>query len=417
MSPQPGFTHWKGNTRSRRYSDIDVSTARLHTLTRQYKKQMIQRHWCLHSPASHTDKAIQEADDTAALMSPQRGFTHWKGNTRSRWYSGIDVSTARLHTLTRQYKKQMIQRHWCLHSPASHTDKAIQEANDTVALMSPQPSFTHWKGNTRSRWYSGIDVSTAQLHTLTRQYKKQMIQWHWCLHSPTSHTDEAIQEIEDTVSLWSPQPSFTHGWGNTGNRGYSGIVVSTAQVSSHLPVPCSCEELLPLWFADLSRWGLSFLEETDVWFWVLGGLLVGHPTLGFSYLSQYGEHSVMAPCVHLVWTHTGWKNMPQGPSCRLAHRAGIISCEAPLLVVSRGGKEVVGGAKKEGQGERFRSHQGRPWQFPGLSFLPVHPCALLGLASSSGHSLLFLDHLEFCDDHVSMAPAVLAGKPSVRGTS
>ena len=87
------------------------------------------------------------------------------------------------------------------------------------------------------------------------------------------------------------------------------------------------------------------------------------------------------------------KNMPQGPSCRLTHRAGVISSEAPLLVVSRGGKEVVGGAKKEGQGERFHSYQGRPWQFPGFSFLPVHPCALLGLASSSGHSLLFLDHL------------------------
>ena len=96
-------------------------------------------------------------------------------------------------------------------------------------------------------------------------------------------------------------------------------------------------------------------------------------------------------------------------SLRLAHRAGVISCEAPLLVVSRGGKEVVGGAKKEGQGEGFHSHPGRPWQFPGLSFLPVHPCALLGLASSSGHSLLFLDHLEFCDDHVSTAPTVLAG--------
>ena len=54
---------------------------------------------------------------------------------------------------------------------------------------------------------------------------------------------------------------------------------------------------------------------------------------------------------------TGWKNMPQGPSCRLAHRAGVISCEAPLLVVSRGEKEVVGGAKKEGQGEGFHSHQ------------------------------------------------------------
>ena len=38
----------------------------------------------------------------------------------------------------------------------------------------------------------------------------------------------------------------------------------------------------------------------------------------------------------------------------------VISCEAPLLVVSRGGKEVVGGAKKEGQGEGFHSHQGRP---------------------------------------------------------
>ena len=89
----------------------------------------------------------------------------------------------------------------------------------------------------------------------------------------------------------------------------------------------------------------------------------------------------------------------------------------PLLVVSRGGKEVVGGAKKERQGEGFHSHQGRLWQFSGLSFLPVHPCALLGLTSSSGHSLLFLDHLEFCYDHVSMAPAVLAGEPSMRGTS
>ena len=124
----------------------------------------------------------------------------------------------------------------------------------------------------------------------------------------------------------------------------------------------------------------------------------------------------MTSCVHLEWTPTGCKNMPQGPYCRLAHHAGVISCEAPLLVVSRGGKEVVGGAKKDGQGERFHSHQGRPWQFPGLSFLPVHRCALLGLASISGHSLL-LDHLEFHDDHVSMAHAVLAGKPSMRGTS
>ena len=37
-----------------------------------------------------------------------------------------------------------------------------------------------------------------------------------------------------------------------------------------------------LWFADLPRWGLSFFEETDAWVWVSGGLLVGHPTLGFS---------------------------------------------------------------------------------------------------------------------------------------
>ena len=103
--------------------------------------------------------------------SPQPGFTHWQGNTRSRWYSCIGVPTARLHTLTRQYKKQMIQWDWCFHSPASHTDKAIQEANDTVALMSQQPGITHWQGNTRSRWYSGIDVPTARLHTLTRQYK------------------------------------------------------------------------------------------------------------------------------------------------------------------------------------------------------------------------------------------------------
>ena len=111
----------------------------------------------------------------------------------------------------------------------------------------------------------------------------------------------------------------------------------------------------------------------------------------------------MAPCVHLEWTPIGGKNVRQGPSCGLAHRAGVISCEAPLLVVSRGGKYVVGGAKKEGQGEGFHSHQGRPWQFPGL---PVHPCALLGLASSSGHSLLFLDYLEFCDDYVAMAPII-----------
>ena len=165
------------------------------------------------------------------------------------------------------------------------------------------------------------------------------------------------------------------------------------------------------------RGGASFLEETDAWFSVLGRLLVGHPTLGFSYLGQYGEHSVMATCVHLKWTPTGWKNMPQGPSCRLPHRAGVISCETPLLVVSRGGKEVIGGMKKEGQGEGFHSHQGRPWQFPGLRFLPVHPCAPHGLASSSGHSLLFLDHLEFCDDHVSTAPAVFVGEPSMQGTS
>ena len=82
------------------------------------------------------------------------------------------------------------------------------------------------------------------------------------------------------------------------------------------------------------------------WCMVLCGLLVSHPTLGFSYLCQYGQHSVMAPCVHLEWALTGWKNMPQGPSCRLAHHAVVISCEGPLLVVSRVGKEVVGGAKR-----------------------------------------------------------------------
>ena len=78
------------------------------------------------------------------------------------------------------------------------------------------------------------------------------------------------------------------------------------------------------------------------------------PYTGFQLSQPVCEHSVMAPCVHLKWTSTGWKNMPQGPSFRLAHRAGVpsfrlvISCEAPLLVVSRGGKEVVDGAKKEG---------------------------------------------------------------------
>ena len=37
--------------------------------------------------------------------------------------------------------------------------------------------------------------------------------------------------------------------------------------------------------------------------------------------------------------------------------------------------------------------------------------------SSSMRTLLFLDHIEFCDDHVSTAPAVFAGEPSMRGTS
>ena len=41
--------------------------------------------------------------------------------------------------------------------------------------------------------------------------------------------------------------------------------------------------------------------------------------------------------------------MLQGPSCRLAHCAGVISREAPLLVVSRGGKGDIGEVKKEGQ--------------------------------------------------------------------
>ena len=88
----------------------------------------------------------------------------------------------------------------------------------------------------------------------------------------------------------------------------------------------------------------------------------------------------MAPDVHLEWTPARWENMPQGPSCRLAHRAGVISCEAPLLVFSGGGKVVVGGANKEGQSNGFHSHQGRPWQFSGLSSLPVHPYALLAVA-------------------------------------
>ena len=89
------------------------------------------------------------------------------------------------------------------------------------------------------------------------------------------------------------------------------------------------------------------------------------------------------------------------------------SCRCHLLwslsVISRAGKDVVGGVKKEGHGERFHNHQGRSWQFPGLSFLPVHPCALFGLASSNGHSLLLLDHVEFGDDHGTPAPDVLAG--------
>ena len=83
----------------------------------------------------------------------------------------------------------------------------------------------------------------------------------------------------------------------------------------------------------------------------------------------------------------------------------------PLLVVNRGEKEVVGGVKKEGQDERFHSHHRRPWQFPGLSFIP---CALLGLASRGGYSFPLLDHVEFDDDHVSSAPAVLTGKHQCR---
>ena len=79
-----------------------------------------------------------------------------------------------------------------------------------------------------------------------------------------------------------------------------------------------------------------------------------------------------------------------GPFCRRAYRAGVFSCEAPLLVVSRGGEEVVGGAKKEGQGWGFHSHQARPWQFPALSpsqFIHAHcltwPAAVATLFYSS----------------------------------
>ena len=37
--------------------------------------------------------------------------------------------------------------------------------------------------------------------------------------------------------------------------------------------------LVVYWLVEM---GLSFLEETDAWVWVLGGRLVGYPTLGFS---------------------------------------------------------------------------------------------------------------------------------------
>ena len=65
-----------------------------------------------------------------------------------------------------------------------------------------------------------------------------------------------------------------------------------------------------------------------------------------------------------LWRHVYiWSELPQEEkhaSCKLANRTGVISCEAPLLVVSRGVKEVVGGAKEEGQGDGCLRNQGRP---------------------------------------------------------
>ena len=57
----------------------------------------------------------------------------------------------------------------------------------------------------------------------------------------------------------------------------------------------------------------------------------------------------MAPSVHMEWTPAGLENLPQGPSCRLVHLAGVIACKAPLLVFSKDRKEVQGEAKKQGK--------------------------------------------------------------------
>ena len=112
-----------------------------------------------------------------------------------------------------------------------------------------------------------------------------------------------------------------------------------------------------------------------------------------------------------------WSELPQDEiiywrvSCWVAHCAGVISWEAPLLVVGRGGKEAEGGAKKERQGERFHSHQQR--QFTGISslhFIHAH-CLAWSVAVAT---LLLLNNAAFGDHHLSMAPAVLTGKPSMR---
>ena len=110
--------------------------------------------------------------------------------------------------------------------------------------------------------------------------------------------------------------------------------------------------------------------------------------------------------------------MLQGPSCRLTHCAGVISGEAPLLVVSRGGKGDIGELKKEGQARGSIVHrEDHDSSLASASSQFFYPCTLLSLVSSSVHFLLFLNHLQFCDDHVSTAPVVFAGKPSMQGTS
>ena len=70
--------------------------------------------------------------------------------------------------------------------------------------------------------------------------------------------------------------SYHNVWSFLGMHDVMWEVKSFFRVSCHLPVPFSSEELLPLRFADLLRWGLS-LEETETWVRVLGGLLASHP--------------------------------------------------------------------------------------------------------------------------------------------